>query len=211
MDDQSEQDYDNQDQDGEYNQYDQQDYPDQDNYQQGPDQDQDNYPQQQEYDGQQEDQDEYQAQEYEQGFYQEEKKSESRPKSQGSLYDKEFEPRLWQWATPLIEGVPPCPRGGHSATLSGASIIIFGVKNAVRAHANSPITLELRAKWRPRNSTAPQGRLSPCARSYALQGNSPPKKKEAKRELPTPSRTGTRNSNPARHRGSPPHSPHLPR
>ena len=35
-------------------------------------------------------------------------------------------PRKWQWATPLIEGVPPCPRGGHSATLSGASIIIFG-------------------------------------------------------------------------------------
>jgi hypothetical protein len=26
----------------------------------------------------------------------------------------------------LIEGVPPCPRGGHSATLSGASIVIFG-------------------------------------------------------------------------------------
>ena len=35
--------------------------------------------------------------------------------------------RKWQWATPLIEGVPPCPRGGHSATLSGASIIVFGV------------------------------------------------------------------------------------
>lgn len=35
--------------------------------------------------------------------------------------------RKWQWATPLIEGVPPCPRGGHTATLSGASIIIFGV------------------------------------------------------------------------------------
>ena len=35
--------------------------------------------------------------------------------------------RKWQWATPLIEGVPPSHRGGHSATLSGASIIIFGV------------------------------------------------------------------------------------
>lgn len=34
--------------------------------------------------------------------------------------------RRWQWAYPIIEGVSPCPRGGHSATLSGASIIIFG-------------------------------------------------------------------------------------
>ena len=40
--------------------------------------------------------------------------------------DKEFEPRRWQWAYPVIEGVNPCPRGGHSATLSGTSIIIFG-------------------------------------------------------------------------------------
>ena len=34
--------------------------------------------------------------------------------------------RRWQWAYPIIEGVSPCQRGGHSATLSGASIIIFG-------------------------------------------------------------------------------------
>lgn len=34
--------------------------------------------------------------------------------------------RKWQWANPLIEGVGPTPRGGHTATLSGASIIIFG-------------------------------------------------------------------------------------
>ena len=34
--------------------------------------------------------------------------------------------RKWQWATPLIEGVPPCPRGGHSATKTGGCIIIFG-------------------------------------------------------------------------------------
>lgn len=40
--------------------------------------------------------------------------------------DREFEPRRWQWAYPVIEGVNPCPRGGHSATLSGTSIIIFG-------------------------------------------------------------------------------------
>ena len=34
--------------------------------------------------------------------------------------------RNWQWAYPTIEGVPPSPRGGHSATLVGASLIIFG-------------------------------------------------------------------------------------
>ena len=36
--------------------------------------------------------------------------------------------RKWQWASPLIEGVPPCPRGGHSATKTGGCIIIFGVR-----------------------------------------------------------------------------------
>ena len=30
------------------------------------------------------------------------------------------------WAFPQIEGVPPSPRGGHSATLTGASLVIFG-------------------------------------------------------------------------------------
>lgn len=34
--------------------------------------------------------------------------------------------RKWVWAFPLIEGVPPCPRGGHTATLAGQSLIIFG-------------------------------------------------------------------------------------
>lgn len=34
--------------------------------------------------------------------------------------------RKWFWAFPQIEGVPPCPRGGHSATLIGASILYFG-------------------------------------------------------------------------------------
>lgn len=44
-----------------------------------------------------------------------------------ALTEKALEPRKWQWAFPMIEGVPPCPRGGHSAVLSGASIVIFGV------------------------------------------------------------------------------------
>jgi host cell factor len=35
--------------------------------------------------------------------------------------------RKWFWAFPQIEGVPPSPRGGHSATLIGASILYFGV------------------------------------------------------------------------------------
>lgn len=39
--------------------------------------------------------------------------------------------RKWQWASPLIEGVPPCPRGGHSATKTGGCIIIFGVRSQV--------------------------------------------------------------------------------
>jgi len=34
--------------------------------------------------------------------------------------------RRWVWAFPLIEGVPPSPRGGHTATLAGQSLIIFG-------------------------------------------------------------------------------------
>jgi len=34
--------------------------------------------------------------------------------------------REWQWAFPQIEGVPPTSRGGHTGTLSGASLIIFG-------------------------------------------------------------------------------------
>ena len=37
------------------------------------------------------------------------------------------EERKWLWAFPQIEGVPPSPRGGHSATLTGASLVIFGV------------------------------------------------------------------------------------
>jgi hypothetical protein len=35
--------------------------------------------------------------------------------------------RRWQWAYPTVEGVPPSPRGGHTATLAGASLLIFGV------------------------------------------------------------------------------------
>lgn len=34
--------------------------------------------------------------------------------------------RRWVWAFPLIEGVPPCSRGGHTATLAGQSLVIFG-------------------------------------------------------------------------------------
>ena len=34
--------------------------------------------------------------------------------------------RQWLWAKPSIEGVSPAPRGGHSATLTGASLVIFG-------------------------------------------------------------------------------------
>ena len=40
--------------------------------------------------------------------------------------------RKWQWANPLIEGVSPSPRGGHTATLSGSTIVIFGVSRETR-------------------------------------------------------------------------------
>ena len=39
--------------------------------------------------------------------------------------------RKWFWAFPQIEGVPPSPRGGHSATLIGASILYFGVTDTI--------------------------------------------------------------------------------
>lgn len=31
-----------------------------------------------------------------------------------------------QWSKHVIEGGTPCPRGGHTATLYGSSVIIFG-------------------------------------------------------------------------------------
>lgn len=34
--------------------------------------------------------------------------------------------KKYQWATPLIEGIPPSVRGGHTATKIGRIIIIFG-------------------------------------------------------------------------------------
>jgi len=68
-------------------------------------------------------------------------KSESeKAKSQDEMKDKEESNqsgmddnddaggRKWQWAPPLIEGVPPSPRGGHTATKTGGCIVIFGVR-----------------------------------------------------------------------------------
>lgn len=37
--------------------------------------------------------------------------------------------RHWQWAKPQVEGVGPSPRGGHTATLYGSKIYIFGGHN----------------------------------------------------------------------------------
>lgn len=58
--------------------------------------------------------------------------------------------RKWQWAYPIIEGVSPCQRGGHSATLSGASIVIFGGhyytgKNEGYAYLNDTYVLDVNA------------------------------------------------------------------
>ncbi|CAD8066861.1 unnamed protein product [Paramecium sonneborni] len=57
--------------------------------------------------------------------YQEYQPEEQQDDQQSFKYQP-LDQRKWQWAEPLIEGVPPCARGGHSATLSGASIILFG-------------------------------------------------------------------------------------
>ena len=58
--------------------------------------------------------------------------------------------RRWQWAYPIIEGVSPCQRGGHTATLSGASIVIFGGhyytgKNEGYAYLNDTYVLDVNA------------------------------------------------------------------
>lgn len=78
------------------------------------------------------------------GHYHTEEKSESfedqeltMAKPEGDLStDMQVEPsqakatpssRHWQFSYPQIEGVPPSARGGHTAVLAGASVIIFGV------------------------------------------------------------------------------------
>jgi hypothetical protein len=67
----------------------------------------------------------YEEEDYDEGGEQEEGSSEM--SSEPSYYmNKEFATRRWQWAYPVVDGVNPCPRGGHSATLSGHSIVIFG-------------------------------------------------------------------------------------
>ena len=33
----------------------------------------------------------------------------------------------YQWVKPFIEGMPPSPRGGHTATKFGRFIVVFGV------------------------------------------------------------------------------------
>ena len=32
----------------------------------------------------------------------------------------------WEWANTIAEGIPPSARGGHTATLIGKSVVIFG-------------------------------------------------------------------------------------
>ena len=43
-----------------------------------------------------------------------------------STKDNILSDKKYQWATPLIEGLPPSVRGGHTATKIGRIIIIFG-------------------------------------------------------------------------------------
>ena len=55
--------------------------------------------------------------------------------------------RKWFWAFPQIEGVPPCPRGGHSATLIGASILYFGVSMNFTVTYNVGTLLWMEERW----------------------------------------------------------------
>ena len=78
------------------------------------------------------------------GHYQTEQKSSSYEEEEVSMAkpevdlssDMQVEPsqaktspsnRHWQFSYPQIEGVPPSARGGHTAVLAGASVLIFGV------------------------------------------------------------------------------------
>mmetsp|Transcript_8306 Transcript_8306/g.16388 ORF Transcript_8306/g.16388 Transcript_8306/m.16388 type:complete len:382 (+) Transcript_8306:23-1168(+) len=79
--------------------------------------------------------------------------------------------RRWQWAYPTVEGVPPSPRGGHTATLAGASLLIFGGhffagKTQGFIYLNDTIVLDVNEnRWtRPRvNGTAPTPRYGHTA------------------------------------------------
>ena len=81
------------------------------------------------------------------------------------------EERRWQWAFPQIEGVPPCPRGGHSATLIGNSLMIFGGhyfggKKEGFVYLNDVSVLDVNEnRWyKPRvNGTPPQERYGHTA------------------------------------------------
>jgi N-acetylneuraminic acid mutarotase len=79
--------------------------------------------------------------------------------------------RRWQWARPTIEGVAPSPRGGHTATLAGASVVVFGGhyyggKKQGFTYLNDTIVLDVNEnKWvRPRlNGTPPSPRYGHTA------------------------------------------------
>eukprot|EP00358_Blepharisma_japonicum_P002100 CAMPEP_0202949878 /NCGR_PEP_ID=MMETSP1395-20130829/16708_1 /ASSEMBLY_ACC=CAM_ASM_000871 /TAXON_ID=5961 /ORGANISM="Blepharisma japonicum, Strain Stock R1072" /LENGTH=177 /DNA_ID=CAMNT_0049653297 /DNA_START=68 /DNA_END=601 /DNA_ORIENTATION=+ len=74
--------------------------------------------------------------------------------------------KQWQWAYPTVEGIPPSPRGGHTATLVGASLVIFGGhyyagKKEGFVYLNDTIVLDVNDnRWyRPRiNGTPPAPR-----------------------------------------------------
>jgi host cell factor len=79
--------------------------------------------------------------------------------------------RKWLWAFPQIEGVPPAPRGGHTATLTGASLVIFGGhfyegKNSGFVYLNDTHVLDVNSsRWfKPKISgTPPLGRYGHTA------------------------------------------------
>src|SRR5574343_592662 len=118
------------------------------------------------------------------GHYQTEQKSSSYEEEELSMAkpevdlgsDMQVEPsqvkttsstRHWQFSYPQIEGVPPSARGGHTAVLAGASVIIFvvtstqghyfGGQKAGFKYLNDTVVLDVNANvWnRPRISGTP--------------------------------------------------------
>lgn len=79
--------------------------------------------------------------------------------------------KSWQWAYPTVEGIPPSQRGGHTATLVGASLVIFGGhyyagKKEGFVYLNDTVVLDVNEnRWyRPRiNGTPPISRYGHTA------------------------------------------------
>lgn len=60
-----------------------------------------------------------------------------------SVTAKEFDPKTCSWSNLKTYGKPPVSRGGHSVTLVGATLVLFGGEDAKRALLNDVHILDL--------------------------------------------------------------------